>query len=84
MRSKQVDTQIAPTEALKYGGSPDRIEASINHQIATERVCLALRLSHNLAASSQRMFETMFHVATPHDSRMMQDVVCHLVRNDER
>ncbi|VVS95916.1 conserved hypothetical protein [Sphingomonas aurantiaca] len=84
MRGKQVDTKIGPIEALEYGGSPDRIEAGIDHQIATERVCLAFRLSHDPAASSQRMSEAMFHVGNPHDRRMMQDVVCHLMRDDER
>ncbi len=81
---KRIDTKIASTKALDYGNPPDRIEPGIDHQFATECVGYAFRLPHDPAASSQRASKTMFNTVTTHDRRMMEDVVCHLMRDDER
>ncbi len=81
---KQIDTKITSTEALKYGGSPDGSKAGIEHQFATECVGCAFRLPHDPAASAQRMSDAVFYIAATHDRRMMENIMRHLMGNDER
>jgi len=81
---KQIDTKIASTEALEYGGSPDGIEVSIEHQFATECVGCAFRLPHDPAASTQRASDAVFYIAATHDRRMTENIMRHLMGDDKR